>query len=599
MRGTAEPLGGFSILCRTTRRQASWAPDVPAAVGRDLRERPSWREVPPPRASAQQYPVTSGDPRIGLAAGAEDATAGKVSLGMQHLSNTPHAARGQRHNSDAAFQGNYAVQRQLQRRQHLRRLEPGGAGARDVDPLPRQPERRVGLQQPAVRVRGVRRAPRRTARSTPDAVDPRDALPRHPHLRHLATSRNPAQLSDVQTCRGSHTHTLVTPEERPEQRLHLRLGHVGRPPDHGDRRPARSNAPGHRPELVVLADRGHQGPARQPERRVRRERVAPVHRPEPPAASTACRTRRDPEPPVRVRVPAASARALEHRRRDWAPTPITDACHDITVYEEIDLAAGACEGNGLLIDISDPANPKRIDAVADPLFAYWHGATFSNDGKADPVHGRVGRRQLRSLPRDRPAELGRRRDLRDRQQEARFRSYYKLPVAQTTARELRLARGQPRPDPRQEHHDPGLVPGWRLADRLDRPVGPEGDRLLRPRPGRRDGSSSSGGFWSTYWYNGTIYGTEIARGLDTFKLDGDPAPDGRRDRAPRRSPPSSARSTRRARTTSTTWTSAPVTGSRHRHRAGDALAHPRHAGGVRRVHAGRRQDVRGRRPPPT
>ena len=61
--------------------------------------------------------------------------------------------------------------------------------------------------------------------------------------------------------------------------------------------------------------------------------------------------------------------------------PDTNSCHDITVYEKLDIAAGACEGNGLLIDISDPANPKRIDAVADPLFAYWHGATFSNDGK--------------------------------------------------------------------------------------------------------------------------------------------------------------------------------------------------------------------------
>ena len=66
----------------------------------------------------------------------------------------------------------------------------------------------------------------------------------------------------------------------------------------------------------------------------------------------------------------------------WSPRPETDACHDITVYEELDLGAGACEGNGLLIDIADPANPKRIDAVADSLFAYWHGATFSNDGKA-------------------------------------------------------------------------------------------------------------------------------------------------------------------------------------------------------------------------
>jgi hypothetical protein len=28
----------------------------------------------------------------------------------------------------------------------------------------------------------------------------------------------------------------------------------------------------------------------------------------------------------------------------------------------------------------------------------------------------------------------------------------------------------------------------------------------------------TGGFWSAYWYNGNIYGTEIARGLDVFRL---------------------------------------------------------------------------------
>jgi len=68
------------------------------------------------------------------------------------------------------------------------------------------------------------------------------------------------------------------------------------------------------------------------------------------------------------------------RRISITPFPITDACHDITAYPEIGLAAGACEGNGILIDISDPANPVRVDEVADPNFAYWHSATFNNDG---------------------------------------------------------------------------------------------------------------------------------------------------------------------------------------------------------------------------
>ena len=28
-----------------------------------------------------------------------------------------------------------------------------------------------------------------------------------------------------------------------------------------------------------------------------------------------------------------------------------------------------------------------------------------------------------------------------------------------------------------------------------------------------------GGFWSSYWYNGRIYGTEITRGIDVFALE--------------------------------------------------------------------------------
>jgi hypothetical protein len=58
----------------------------------------------------------------------------------------------------------------------------------------------------------------------------------------------------------------------------------------------------------------------------------------------------------------------------------TDQCHDITVFPAANLAAGACSGNGILFDISDPLNPVRLDAVVDTGFAYWHSATFNTDG---------------------------------------------------------------------------------------------------------------------------------------------------------------------------------------------------------------------------
>jgi hypothetical protein len=59
---------------------------------------------------------------------------------------------------------------------------------------------------------------------------------------------------------------------------------------------------------------------------------------------------------------------------------MTRGCHDITVRSDLGLAAGACSGNGILLNISDPMHPVRIDAVTDPNYAFWHSANFSNDG---------------------------------------------------------------------------------------------------------------------------------------------------------------------------------------------------------------------------
>ena len=117
---------------------------------------------------------------------------------------------------------------------------------------------------------------------------------------------------------------------------------------------------------------------------------------------------------------------------NWGPTPITDACHDITVYEELDLAAGACEGNGLLIDISDPAHPTRLDAVADPLYAYWHGATFSNDGKTVVFTDEWGGGTAARCRATDDLSWGGDAIYDIVDGKLQFRSYYKLPVVQTS-----------------------------------------------------------------------------------------------------------------------------------------------------------------------
>ena len=111
--------------------------------------------------------------------------------------------------------------------------------------------------------------------------------------------------------------------------------------------------------------------------------------------------------------------------------PDTNSCHDITVFESLDLAAGSCEGNGLLIDISNPANPVRIDAVADPIFAYWHGATFSNDGKKVIFTDEWGGG---TAPRCRATDQlswGANAIYEIVNRKLVFRSYYKMPAAQT------------------------------------------------------------------------------------------------------------------------------------------------------------------------
>ncbi len=148
----------------------------------------------------------------------------------------------------------------------------------------------------------------------------------------------------------------------------------------------------------------------------------------------------------------------------------TNQCHDITVYSAIGLAAGACSGNGILLDIKDPVNPKRVDAVNDPNYSYWHSASFSNDGSkvvfTDEWGGGLG---ARCRPND-PNKWGADAIFNLKDDKLSFANYYKLPAAQGDS----------------ENGDPKVL-------------------VL-------------GGDWSAYWYNGYIYGSEIARGLDVFEL---------------------------------------------------------------------------------
>ncbi len=195
-----------------------------------------------------------------------------------------------------------------------------------------------------------------------------------------------------------------------------------------------------------------------------------------------------------------------------------DQCHDITLYPEIGLAGGACEGYGLLLDISDPINPVRIDAVADSNFAYWHSATFNNDGSSilfTDEWGGGGGPKCRETD---PMEWGANAYFTiEEDMTMQFQSYYKLPVPQTEMENCVAHNGSLIPIPErdifvQSWYQGGIsITDWTDPSNVieiayhDRgPVSPE--------------QMEMGGSWSVYWYNGYIYSSEIARGLDIFEL---------------------------------------------------------------------------------
>ena len=202
---------------------------------------------------------------------------------------------------------------------------------------------------------------------------------------------------------------------------------------------------------------------------------------------------------------------------DTQETYRTDQCHDITVFPERKIAAGACSGNGILFDISDPLKPQRIDEVVDQGFAYWHSATFNNDGTkviyTDEWGGGMRPRCRAYDPLDWGADAI--YDIVDGQLEAR--GYYKMPAPQVDQENCVAHNGSIVPVPGRDI----FVQAWyqggiSVIDFTDsaRPV-----EIAFFDRGPLDAEDLIlGGFWSAYWYGGRIYGTEIVRGLDVLAL---------------------------------------------------------------------------------
>ena len=312
----------------------------------------------------------------------------------------------------------------------------------------------------------------------------------------ISDVKTPKQVAAVQTCRGSHTHTLVTDPKDSDNVYVYGSGTSG----------ARS--------AEELEGCSGKDPKEDPQTALFSIDVikVPVARPQ------------DAKIVARPRIFAdektgniAGLWAGGDHGPGTQKTATTNQCHDITVYPEVGLAAGACSGNGILLDISDPANPKRLDYVSDKNFAYWHSATFNNDGtKVVFTDEWGGGMRPRCLATDQ-ANWGANAifDIVDRK--LVFKSYHKLPAPQTATENCVAHNGSLVPVPGRDL----MVQAWyqggvSVMDFTDSSHPKE--VAFFDRGPIDEKKLITGGYWSSYWYNGRIYGSEMSRGVDVFRL---------------------------------------------------------------------------------
>ena len=312
----------------------------------------------------------------------------------------------------------------------------------------------------------------------------------------IGDMRMPRQVAAVQTCRGSHTHTVVTDPDD-EGNIYVYGSGTGA---------VRSGE-----EMAGCSD---ESPAENPDSALFRIDVirVPLANPEDSAVVNRPFVFRDPE--------TGRAGGL-WPGGDHGPgtqrTAETNRCHDITAFPDIGLAAGACSGNGILFDISDPVNPVRLDDVIDPAFAYWHSATFNHDGTKvlfTDEWGGGGRPRCRASD---PREWGANAiyDIVDGRME--FRSHYKLPAPQTETENCVAHNGSLVPVPGRDIMAQAWYQGGISVFDFTDSANPVEIAFFDRGPMNAE-RQMRGGHWSAYWYRGYIYGSEISRGLDVLEL---------------------------------------------------------------------------------
>jgi len=533
------PAGGGAAASAPAAAPATSTAAAPAAAGAGGRgggnagAKPPEGELPPAVLPAPVTPIVSGtapspDPRIGLSPGRWNA--GQAAWNIKLISSTPPTrdSLGAFH-SDLAFSGKYTIQGNYNGfeiwdisnplKPVLANTFTCPASQNDVSVYrnllfmssestnSRQDCKFGGIPEPVSedRVRGIR-------------------------IFDISDVARPKLVTNVQTCRGSHTHTVVTRAGDRDNVYIYVSGSAGvRPADElkgcqdggiDDPNTARFRlevikVPLARPgtAAIVSSPRIFGGLPVAP----RNEERAALDAANRGRGAAGGRGGAAAAPGAAPAAPAAAGAAGAAGGRGNAPPTGPNQCHDITVYPEMGLAGGACGGLGLLLDIKDPINPKRIEMAADANMAFWHSATFNNDGTkvlfSDEWGGGT---QPRCRSTDK-LEWGANALFTIENGKMIFHSYYKMPAPQTATENCVAHNGSLIPIPGRDVMVQGFYQGgltvfdWTDVKRpkeiafFDRgPVNAE--RLV------------TGGYWSTYWYNGVIVGSEIERGLDIFEL---------------------------------------------------------------------------------
>ena len=326
----------------------------------------------------------------------------------------------------------------------------------------------------------------------------RDASPerfRGIRIFDISDVKNPVQVGIVQTCRGSHTHSVVSGPDENGKIIVYNSG-TGSVRDEEELESCIGNIPGDNRTALFRID----------------VIEIPIDDPSQAKIVSSPTVFADPE----TGSLAGLWRGGDHGD-DTQDTNRTDQCHDITVFPSLNIAAGACSGNGILFDITDPYNPKRLDVVTDVGFAYWHSATFNNDGTKvifTDEWGGGGRARCRAWD---PLDWGADAIYDIVDNKLVFKSHYKMPAPQLETENCVAHNGSIIPIPNRDIFVQAWYQGGISVVDFTDSNNPQEIAYFDRGPILED-ILITGGYWSSYYYDGYIYGTEITRGLDVFKL---------------------------------------------------------------------------------